>query len=208
MHAGWRGGAHHHPFRVWARPWRSRWCRCCCWARSRSASPSARTPTTSAPASPWPRRAAPRPPGPAWTAPSVLLETLAPQVDRPAMRRAARRDQPAARRLRKPDPLRSPPAGSSARRADVPPIPTSRGQRLVRAAGHRRAVDGGARARSLSPSEPALLAAERVDRAGRATSTGVVAAVISLKSLRPDQSDPALPRRHRGGAGRQPRATC
>jgi two-component sensor histidine kinase len=44
----------------------------------------------------------------------------------------------------------------------------------------------------FSPAEPALLAAERVPAPGGGFA-GVVAAVISLKSLRPTQSDPALP---------------
>ena len=44
----------------------------------------------------------------------------------------------------------------------------------------------------LSPGEPALLAAERVTAPGGGFG-GVLAAVISLKSLRPSDSDPALP---------------
>ena len=44
----------------------------------------------------------------------------------------------------------------------------------------------------FSPSQPALLAAERV-ASSEGDFDGVVAAVISLQSLRPTQSDPALP---------------
>jgi two-component sensor histidine kinase len=45
---------------------------------------------------------------------------------------------------------------------------------------------------ALSPNEPGVLAAQRVTNASGGFD-GVLAAVISLKSLRPDQSDPALP---------------
>ncbi len=45
---------------------------------------------------------------------------------------------------------------------------------------------------NFSPAEPALLAAERV-ASPQGDFEGVVAAVISLESLRPTQSDPALP---------------
>jgi two-component sensor histidine kinase len=45
---------------------------------------------------------------------------------------------------------------------------------------------------AFSPGEPALLAAERAT-SSEGDFQGVVAAVISLKSLRPTQSDPALP---------------
>ncbi|HEX4196632.1 MAG TPA: histidine kinase dimerization/phosphoacceptor domain -containing protein [Caulobacteraceae bacterium] len=122
---------------------------------------------------------------------SVLLETLAPQSIGPA---CAERLAEISHRLGGYENLIrfGPDAVVTCSAAPVPPDPTRRASdwfsRL--AAGEPslavRAPD------NLSPGAPGLLAGERL-ASPEGDFEGVVAAVISLQSLRPTQSDPALP---------------